>query len=74
MAERLNRTGEALRAQLSRLPDMPKPQQLDKEITDLRVERLKYENMLDALSGNNNEPDTSQTASSRRIRLRFISS
>lgn len=63
MAERLNRTGEALRAQLSRLPDMPKPQQLDKEITDLRVERLKYENMLDALSGNNNEPDTSQTAS-----------
>lgn len=42
---------------------MPKPQQLDKEITDLRVERLKYENMLDALSGNNNEPDTSQTAS-----------
>ena len=55
--------GEALRAQLSRLPDMPKPQQLDKEITDLRVERLKYENMLDALSGNNNEPDTSQTAS-----------
>ena len=55
--------GEALRAQLSPLPDMPKPQQLDKEITDLRVERLKYENMLDALSGNNNEPDTSQTAS-----------
>ncbi|AWC93514.1 miniconductance mechanosensitive channel MscM [Morganella morganii] len=55
--------GEALRAQLSRLPDMPKPQQLDKEITDLRVERLKYENMLDALSGNNNDPDTSQTAS-----------
>ncbi|OBU09430.1 miniconductance mechanosensitive channel MscM [Morganella psychrotolerans] len=41
--------GEALRAQLSRLPEMPKQQKLDKDITDLRVERLKYENMLDAL-------------------------
>ncbi|SQA97790.1 putative mechanosensitive channel protein [Cedecea neteri] len=38
--------GEALRAQVARLPDMPKPQQLDTELAQLRVERLHYEDLL----------------------------
>ena len=41
--------GEALRTQLSRLPDVPKAQQLDRNIVDLRVERLKFEDMLENL-------------------------
>ena len=42
--------GEALRSQLSRLPDMPKSQQLDREMADLRVQRLNYEDMLERLT------------------------
>jgi potassium efflux system protein len=42
--------GEALRTQLSRLPDIPKSQQLDREMADLRVQRLNYEDMLERLS------------------------
>ncbi len=42
--------GEALRSQLSRLPDMPKSQQLDREMADLRVQRLNYEDTLERLS------------------------
>lgn len=41
--------GEALRTQLSRLPEMPKAQQLDKNIIDLRIERLKFEDMLEGI-------------------------
>jgi potassium efflux system protein len=41
-----NLLGETLRDQVSRLPEMPKPQQLDTEMAQLRVHRLKYEKML----------------------------
>lgn len=41
-----NVLGEALRAQVARLPEMPKPQQLDTELAQLRVERLGYEDRL----------------------------
>ena len=37
---------EALRAQVSRLPEMPKPQQLDTEMAQLRVHRMRYEDLL----------------------------
>ena len=42
-----NVLGEALRAQVARLPDMPKPQQLDNEMGELRVQRLHYEDLLE---------------------------
>ena len=42
-----NLLGEALRAQVARLPDMPKPQQLDDEMAKLRVQRLYYEDLLE---------------------------
>lgn len=38
--------GETLRAQVSRLPEMPNPQQLDGEMGQLRVQRLHYEDLL----------------------------
>ncbi|MGU3415590.1 miniconductance mechanosensitive channel MscM [Enterobacteriaceae bacterium C34A] len=41
-----NLLGEALRAQVARLPEMPKPQQLDTEMAQLRVHRLRYEDLL----------------------------
>ncbi|TDB61208.1 miniconductance mechanosensitive channel MscM [Photorhabdus khanii] len=41
--------GEALRTQLARLPDISKPQQLDRNIVKFRVDRLKYEDMLEQL-------------------------
>lgn len=41
-----NLLGEALRAQVARLPEMPKPQQLDTEMAQLRVQRLRYEDLL----------------------------
>ena len=41
-----NLLGEALRAQVARLPEMPKPQQLDTEMAQLRVHRLRYEEVL----------------------------
>ncbi|NMP25903.1 miniconductance mechanosensitive channel MscM [Rahnella sp. SAP-1] len=37
---------ETLRAQVSKLPEMPKPQQLDGEMGELRVQRLHYEDLL----------------------------
>ena len=40
-----NLLGEALRAQVARLPEMPKPQQLDTEMAQLRVQRLHYEDL-----------------------------
>lgn len=41
-----NVLGEALRAQVARLPEMPKPQQLDTELGQLRVQRIHYEDLL----------------------------
>lgn len=42
--------GEALRAQVARLPQMPKPQQLDTELAQVRVQRLYYEDLLNRQS------------------------
>ncbi|WP_253073690.1 miniconductance mechanosensitive channel MscM [Sodalis ligni] len=41
--------GETLRAQISRLPDLPKPQQLNSDMAQLRVSRLHYEDLLNKL-------------------------
>lgn len=41
-----NVLGEALRAQVARMPETPKPQQLDTELAQLRVQRLRYEEQL----------------------------
>ena len=41
-----NLLGEALRAQVARLPEMPRPQQLDTEMAQLRVQRLHFEDLL----------------------------
>jgi len=41
-----NLLGEALRAQVARLPEMPKSQQLDSDMGQLRVQRLYYEDLL----------------------------
>lgn len=38
--------GEALRAQVARLPDVPKSQLIDSEMGNLRVHRLHYEDLL----------------------------
>ncbi|MCZ4060080.1 miniconductance mechanosensitive channel MscM [Pantoea sp. LMR881] len=42
-----NLLGEALRAQVARLPEMPKSQQIDNEMAQLRVQRLYYEDLLE---------------------------
>ncbi|EKS7814366.1 miniconductance mechanosensitive channel MscM [Edwardsiella piscicida] len=42
--------GETLRDRLARLPEMPKPQQLDSDMARLRVQRLRYEALLDKLA------------------------
>ncbi|MBD2811316.1 miniconductance mechanosensitive channel MscM [Xenorhabdus sp. Vera] len=49
--------GEVLRAQVTRVPDMPKSQQLDRSIVELRVERLKHEEMLE-----HSQRDTNQNS------------
>ncbi|MBE8596507.1 miniconductance mechanosensitive channel MscM [Xenorhabdus sp. BG5] len=41
--------GETLRARVTHIPDMSKSQQIDRDIVELRVERLKYEEMLEQL-------------------------
>ncbi|WP_294904410.1 miniconductance mechanosensitive channel MscM [Tatumella sp. UBA2305] len=41
-----NLLGEALRAQVARLPEVPKSQQIDSEMGELRVQRLHYEDLL----------------------------
>ncbi|STR94509.1 potassium efflux system KefA protein [Klebsiella pneumoniae] len=41
-----NLLGEALRAQVARLPERPRPQQLDTEMAQLRVQRLRFEDLL----------------------------
>ncbi|WP_026111692.1 miniconductance mechanosensitive channel MscM [Winslowiella toletana] len=45
-----NLLGEALRAQVARLPEMPKSQQLDSDMGQLRVQRLHYEDLLNRQS------------------------
>ncbi|HGE8347180.1 TPA: miniconductance mechanosensitive channel MscM [Serratia marcescens] len=42
--------GETLRAQVATLPEMPKPQQLDGDMAQLRVQRLQFETQLEKLS------------------------
>lgn len=42
--------GETLRAQVAELPEMPKLQQLDGEIVQLRVQRLRFKSQLESLS------------------------
>src|SRR5476649_776026 len=42
-----NLLGETLRAQVAKLPEVPKPQQLDRDMGQLRVQRLHYEDLLD---------------------------
>lgn len=41
-----NVLGETLRAQVARLPERPKPQQVDTEMAQIRVQRLRYEEQL----------------------------
>jgi len=41
--------GETLRAQVASLPEMPKPQQLDNVMAELRVQRLRFESQLEKL-------------------------
>ncbi|WP_457913900.1 miniconductance mechanosensitive channel MscM [Candidatus Gillettellia adelgis] len=41
--------GETLRAQVAALPEMPKPQQLDSNMVQLRVQRLRFENQLEKI-------------------------
>ncbi|MBD2795512.1 miniconductance mechanosensitive channel MscM [Xenorhabdus sp. 18] len=41
--------GEALRTRVTHIPDMSKSQQIDRDIVELRVERLKYEEILERL-------------------------
>ncbi|MCG8157750.1 miniconductance mechanosensitive channel MscM [Brenneria goodwinii] len=38
--------GETLRAQIARLPEMPKPQKLDSDMAQLRVQRLHFEDLI----------------------------
>ncbi|MEC5317588.1 miniconductance mechanosensitive channel MscM [Brenneria populi subsp. brevivirga] len=38
--------GETLRAQIARLPEMPKPQMLDSDMAQLRVQRLHFEDLI----------------------------
>ncbi|MGP1930944.1 MAG: hypothetical protein ACTS82_05520, partial [Arsenophonus sp. ET-DL12-MAG3] len=45
--------GEALRAQLYHLPEIPKNQQIEREIINKRVNRLKYQDMLGNLNSSN---------------------
>ncbi|WP_032114352.1 miniconductance mechanosensitive channel MscM [Candidatus Arsenophonus nilaparvatae] len=52
--------GEALRAQLYHLPEIPKNQQIDREIINKRVDRLQYQDMLENLDSNNKENEEKQ--------------
>ncbi|MGP1928880.1 MAG: miniconductance mechanosensitive channel MscM [Arsenophonus sp. NC-WZS1-MAG3] len=52
--------GEALRAQLYHLPEIPKNQQIDREIINKRIDRLKYQDMLENLDFNNKENEEKQ--------------
>lgn len=52
--------GEALRAQLYHLPEIPKNQQIDREIINKRIDRLQYQDMLENLDSNNKENEEKQ--------------
>lgn len=41
--------GEILRAQISSLPNVPKPQQLDSDMAQLRIKRIQYEDQMNKL-------------------------
>ncbi|MGL5727669.1 MAG: miniconductance mechanosensitive channel MscM, partial [Plesiomonas sp.] len=41
-----NALGESLRSQIAKLPKMPKPQQLDREMADIRAKRIQFDEML----------------------------
>ncbi|WP_312831341.1 miniconductance mechanosensitive channel MscM [Pantoea eucrina] len=65
-----NLLGEALRAQVARLPDMPKAQQIDSEMGELRVQRLHYESLLErqqTLRKEKQEDGTPYTSEQSRI-------
>ncbi|ERK17445.1 Potassium efflux system KefA protein [Pantoea sp. AS-PWVM4] len=65
-----NLLGEALRAQVARLPDMPKSQQIDNEMGQLRVQRLRYEDLLErqqALRKEKQDDGTPFTSEQSRI-------
>ena len=65
-----NVLGETLRAQVARLPEMPKPQQLDRDMAQLRVQRLHYEELLDRqaqLRQAKQDNGSALTASQQRI-------
>ena len=65
-----NLLGEALRAQVARLPEMPKSQQIDNEMAQLRVQRLRYEDLLqqqDALRKAHQADGQPFSAEQRRI-------
>lgn len=58
--------GESLRAQVAKLPEMPKPQQLDSEMVEIQLQQLSFEAQLESLrrtpptySQDNGEPLTS---------------
>ncbi|MFP3019107.1 MAG: miniconductance mechanosensitive channel MscM [Arsenophonus sp.] len=53
--------GEALRAQLYHLPEIPKNQQIEREIIEKRVDRLKYQDMLENLNSYNKESKEKQS-------------
>ncbi|MGL5007574.1 MAG: miniconductance mechanosensitive channel MscM [Plesiomonas sp.] len=40
-----NALGESLRSQIAKLPKMPKPQQLDREMADIRAKRIQFDEM-----------------------------
>ena len=65
-----NLLGEALRAQVARLPEVPKQQQIDSEMGELRVQRLHYEDLLNrqaSLHSLTQENGTPLTAEQVRI-------
>ena len=65
-----NLLGEALRAQVARLPEVPKQQQIDSEMGELRVQRLHYEDLLSrqgSLHSLTQEDGTPLTTSQTRI-------
>lgn len=42
--------GEIIRAQIATLPSIPKPQQLDSDMVQLRIQRLRFESQLEKLT------------------------
>ncbi|OQV65116.1 hypothetical protein AK51_24705 [Serratia nematodiphila DZ0503SBS1] len=61
--------GETLRAQVATLPEMPKPQQLDGDMAQLRVQRLQFENQLEKLSQREFKRDDGSALTSQEQRI-----